>query len=251
MAPYFLLEPGDGLLLCGADGLVRHVDRTARLRLGHQAKAWDGLPLADCWPQLSALLIQDHRRIAGGPRDHVVPLPHPTGVELATRVRLFATDSGFGVGLLHRRPQPFRQNDPQASEHTYRFLLESVLDTIQDAVLVTLAEPIAAPGPVIVFVNQSLLDQTGYALHQVLGRSPRLFQGPDTSLEARSLLRQSLQQWKPCTTELLNYRQDGSTCWIELKLAPMADVTGWYTHWVSVQRDVTDRVEPERSWRNG
>jgi hypothetical protein len=29
---------------------------------------------------------------------------------------------------------------------------------------------------------------------------------------------------------VLNYRRDGSTCWIDLKVAPLADPTGWHTH---------------------
>ncbi|MHA3959504.1 PAS domain-containing protein [Synechococcus sp. LTW-G] len=242
MQPFFLLEPGDGLVLCGANGLVSHVDRTAQQRLGHHSQEWCGRAIGECWPQLSDLIVQEHRRLAEGPRDHVLPLPHPTGVELATRLRLFACDSGFGVGILRRRAQRLDAAPEETNEDAYRRLLEGVLDTAQDAVLVTLAEPLDAPGPVIVYANQSLLDQTGYALHEVLGRSPRLFQGPETSKESTSALRSAMDQWKPASMEVINYRRDQSTCWIELKVAPLADSSGWYTHWVSVQRDVTDRV---------
>jgi PAS domain S-box-containing protein len=244
MRPYFLLEPGDGLLLCSADGTVVHVDRLAGVRLGHRSQQWRGQSLQACWPQLAALIIQEHRRLIEGPRDHVVSLPEPTGVELATRVRLFCSDSGFGVGVLRRRPQNLEPAS-QAGDDTYRRLLEAVLDTAQDGVLVTLAEPLDAPGPVIVFANQALLDQTGFGLHQVLGRSPRLFQGPDTSREATQSLRAALNCWQPATMRVLNYRADRTTCWIELKVAPLADPSGWYSHWVSVQRDVSERVDQQ------
>ena len=105
MHPFFLLEPGDGLVLCGASGHITHVDRCAQQRLGHQAQEWCGQPIRDCWPELADLVVQEHRRLAEGARDHVLALPHPTGVELATRVRLFASDSGVGVGVLRRRAQ--------------------------------------------------------------------------------------------------------------------------------------------------
>ncbi|UPM50581.1 PAS domain-containing protein [Synechococcus sp. A10-1-5-1] len=246
MQPFFLLEPGDGLVLCGANGQVSHVDRTAMHRLGHQSQEWCGQFIRDCWPQLADLIFQEHRRLTEGPRDHVLPLPHPTGVELATRIRLFACDSGFGVGVLRRRAQRLDASPEETNEDAYRRLLEGVLDTAQDAVLVTLAEPLDAPGPVIVYANQSLLEQTGYALHEVLGRSPRLFQGPETSRDSTAALRAAMDQWKPATMQVINYRRDQSTCWIELKVSPLADSTGWYTHWVSVQRDVTDRVLLER-----
>ena len=41
--------------------------------------------------------------------------------------------------------------------------------------------------------------------------------------------------------ELLNYRKDGTTFWVELSIVPVADENGWFTHWVSVQRDISDR----------
>jgi PAS domain S-box-containing protein len=105
-----------------------------------------------------------------------------------------------------------------------------LLDTAQDAVLVTLAEPLDSPGPLIVFANQSLLDQTGYGHHEVLGRSPRLFQGPETCRDSTARLRRAMDQWQPSRMQVLNYRRDGSTCWIDLKVAPLADPTGWHTH---------------------
>ncbi len=246
MRPYFLLEPGDGLLLCAPDGSISHVDRTAAVRLGIKAEHWCGQPLKQCWPALAELIIQERDRLEAGPRDHVVALAQPTQFELATRIRLFRTDAGFGVGILRRRSQRLHDADPEAPEDTYRLLLEAVLDTAQDAVLVTLAEPLNAPGPLIVFANQSLLDQTGYALNEVLGRSPRLFQGPDTCRETTGRLRRAMDQWEPSRMQVLNYRRDGSTCWIDLKVAPLADPNGWHIHWVSVQRDVSDRVAHEQ-----
>ncbi len=246
MRPFFLLEPGDGLLLCGADGAISTVDRTAATRLGIQADHWCGEPLKRCWPALAELIIQERDRLDAGPRDHVVALAQPTQFELATRIRLFRTDCGFGVGILRRRSQRLHDADPESPDDTYRLLLEAVLDTAQDAVLVTLAEPLDAPGPLIVFANQSLLDQTGYALNEVLGRSPRLFQGPETCRESTGRLRRAMDQWEPSRMQVLNYRRDGSTCWIDLKVAPLADANGWHTHWVSVQRDVSDRVAHEQ-----
>lgn len=246
MRPYFLLEPGDGLLLCGPDGSISHLDRTASIRLGVKAESWCGQGLKQVWPALADLIIQERDRLQAGPRDYVVALAQPTQLELATRIRLFRTDCGFGAGILRRRTQRLHDVEPDAPEDTYRLLLEAVLDTAQDAVLVTLAEPLDSPGPLIVFANQSLLDQTGYCLHEVLGRSPRLFQGPETCRDSTARLRRAMDQWQPSRMQVLNYRRDGSTCWIDLKVAPLADPTGWHTHWVSVQRDVSDRVAHEQ-----
>ncbi len=45
--------------------------------------------------------------------------------------------------------------------------------------------------------------------------------------------------------ELINYRKDGGEFWVELSIVPVADGTGRVTHWVSVQRDITQRKGSE------
>jgi PAS domain S-box-containing protein len=41
--------------------------------------------------------------------------------------------------------------------------------------------------------------------------------------------------------DLINYRKDGTEFWVEMSIVPIADKNGWFTHWVSVQRDISDR----------
>ncbi len=131
-------------------------------------------------------------------------------------------------------------------------LLEAVLDNIHDVVLVTEVEPIDPPGPRILYVNQAFERMTGYTALEAIGQTPRMLQGPETSAEARARIRQALQTWQPVTIELLNYRKDGRKFWAELSITPIADATGYYTHWVAVQRDVTERrrIEAEQRQRS-
>ena len=128
-------------------------------------------------------------------------------------------------------------------------LLEAVLDNIQDVVLVTEAEPIDPPGPRILYVNRAFEQMTGYTALEAIGQTPRMLQGPETSAEARARIRQALQNWQPITIELINYRKDGRPFWAELSITPIADETGYYTHWVAVQRDVTERRRIEAQQR--
>ncbi|AEP11216.1 PAS domain S-box protein [Chloracidobacterium thermophilum] len=128
-------------------------------------------------------------------------------------------------------------------------LLEAVLDNIHDAVLVTEAEPIDPPGPRILYVNRAFEQMTGYTALEAIGQTPRMLQGPETSAEARARIRQALQNWQPITIELINYRKDGHPFWSELAIVPIADETGYYTHWVAVQRDVTERRRIEAQQR--
>lgn len=128
-------------------------------------------------------------------------------------------------------------------------LFESVVVNAHDAVVITEAEPINAPGPRIVYVNQSFTRVTGYTPDEVLGRSPRILQGPRTARAALDRIRRALERWEPVTVELVNYRKDGSEFVVENSIMPVANADGWFTHWVSIQRDITDRHRAEAELR--
>jgi signal transduction histidine kinase/ActR/RegA family two-component response regulator len=46
--------------------------------------------------------------------------------------------------------------------------------------------------------------------------------------------------------EVLNYTKSGQELWLELDILPLADETGWHTHWVAVERDITERRRLEQ-----
>ncbi len=119
-------------------------------------------------------------------------------------------------------------------------LFQRAVEASTDAVIITEAEPLDAPGPVIVYTNPANERTTGYALADVLGRSQRMFQGPQTDPAARATIRAALAQWQPVRQTLRNYRKDGTPIWIELNISPVVDADGWCTNWVSVQRDLTE-----------
>ena len=134
------------------------------------------------------------------------------------------------------------RREPHRNEERLR-LLESVALYARDSIVITEAEPIDQPGPRILFCNGAFTETTGYSAEEVLGQTPRILQGPGTDPTARAKLREAFAAWRPVTVELLNYRKDGTPFWVELSIVPVADDKGWYTHWVSVQRDVTERRE--------
>lgn len=124
-------------------------------------------------------------------------------------------------------------------------LLESVVVNANDSILITEAEPVELPGPRILYVNPAFTRTTGYSMEEVLGKSPRLLQGPLTDPDVPAKIRAALKAWEPIEVELLNYRKDGTPFWVELSISPVCDDKGWYTHWVSVQRDMTGRKKLE------
>ncbi|WCL50197.1 PAS domain S-box protein [Leptospira sp. GIMC2001] len=138
------------------------------------------------------------------------------------------------------------ENERKLIEEEHRLkLFESVIKNTSDAVLITEAEPISDPGPRILYMNQAFCDMTGYTQEEVIGKSPRMFQGEKTSKEELSNLKDALKNWQPHTTEILNYRKNGEEYWVQFSVVPVANAEGIYTHWIAIERDVTERKKQE------
>jgi diguanylate cyclase (GGDEF)-like protein/PAS domain S-box-containing protein len=122
-------------------------------------------------------------------------------------------------------------------------LFASVMANAKDAVVVTEAEPVdlASGGPRILYVNEAFTAMTGYSSDEAVGRTPRLLQSPRTDGDELDRLRLALAAWEPVEVELLNVRKDGTEFWVQFIIVPVTDEAGWFTHWVSIQRDVTER----------
>ncbi len=159
------------------------------------------------------------------------------GLELWSRVSAYPTPEGLAVYFQD-------VTETHRKEHQLR-LLETCVSHMNDMVLITEAEPQDEPGPRIVFANEAFVSHTGYSLDEVLGRSPRFLQGPKTQRQELDRVRAAMKRWRQVRVELINYTKSGEEFWVEMDLVPIADAQGWYTHWVAVQRDVTERKQAE------
>lgn len=127
----------------------------------------------------------------------------------------------------------------QAQAHAR--LLETCISHLNDMVIITEAKSVEAMGQRIVFVNDAFERLTGYSRKESLGLSPRLLQGINTQRSELDRIRGKLEKWQPVRSELVNYTKDGSELWVEMDIVPIANEKGWFTHWVAVSRDITER----------
>lgn len=137
---------------------------------------------------------------------------------------------GFLEDITHKREEYIRLK-----------LLESVVTHSNDMILITEAEPIDDPGPKIIYVNDAFERITGYTKEELINKTPRLLQGPETSKVKLERLKESMKKWETHNTEVLNYKKNGEPFWNNFTIVPIADETGWYTHWVAIERDVTEQ----------
>jgi len=124
-------------------------------------------------------------------------------------------------------------------------LLQTSISRLNDLVLITEAGPLDEPGPRIVFVNDAFEKHTGYSREEVLGKAPRMLQGPLTQRPELDRIREALIQVQPVRAELVNYKKDGTLYWIELEIVPVDYFNRGLTHWVAVARDITERKAAE------
>jgi diguanylate cyclase (GGDEF)-like protein/PAS domain S-box-containing protein len=155
--------------------------------------------------------------------------------------RVEARGYPFGAGLaVHLRDVTARHK----SQEQLR-LLESSIARLNDLVIITEAGPFSAPGPRIVFVNEAFERRTGYTPEEVLGRTPRLLQGPATQRVELDRIRAAMEQWQPARVDLINYKKNGEPFWVDLEVSPVWDHERKLTHWVAVGRDITERKTAE------
>jgi PAS domain S-box-containing protein len=123
-------------------------------------------------------------------------------------------------------------------------LLNSAVEQAKESIMITDAE-INLPGPKIIFVNPAFTRMSGYTAAEVIGQTPRIFQGPRTDRAVLRRLRQNLENGEPFSGETINYRQDGTEFDLEWQIAPIRNAGGKVTHFVAVERDISERKQLE------
>ncbi len=131
-------------------------------------------------------------------------------------------------------------NDEAGSANPDLRVLLAAVEASGEAVVITSAD-LEGAGPRIEYVNPAFTRMTGYEAHEILGRTPRLLQGPGTERSVLDRMRAALAAGETFQAEALNYRKDGSAYVVEWLIAPVREADGRITRWVSAQRDVTER----------
>lgn len=127
----------------------------------------------------------------------------------------------------------------------YLELLESTIENDYDSILITEIN-LEKPGPKIVYVNDGFCKMTGYSREEVIGKTPRILQGPKTDRAVLDKLKERLTRGQSFFGKAINYRKDGSEFVNQWDIHPLTDEEGNLTHWVSYQHDITERKRSEK-----
>jgi len=96
----------------------------------------------------------------------------------------------------------------------------------------------------IIYLNERFETLTGYS--DVIGKNCRFLQGEETDPEKPAELRAAIDEERPVSVDILNYRKNGQKFWNKLDIAPVHDDDGTVTNYVGFQMDITERKIRER-----
>lgn len=99
-----------------------------------------------------------------------------------------------------------------------------------DAILVTNANL------QIVFASYGIAEMSGYQPTEVVGNSPKMFQGTGTSPEKRAEINHAIAVRKPFEATLVNYRKNGEPYDCHIRSFPIFNKKGEFTHFIALER---------------
>jgi PAS domain S-box-containing protein len=87
----------------------------------------------------------------------------------------------------------------------------------------------------IVFASSNMVEMSGYLPKEVLGRTPKIFQGTDTSETARREIRNAVMAIQPFHVTLLNYKRNGVPYDCEVQAFPVVNQSGNPVHFIAFE----------------
>ena len=101
----------------------------------------------------------------------------------------------------------------------------------------------ASSSPKIVYVNQTFCTMTGYAIHELIGRSPKILQGAQTDQNVIQEMKNSINDGRYFQGFTANYKKDRTLYYVEWNISPIKDDGENVTHYISSQRDITEKIQ--------
>ena len=111
-------------------------------------------------------------------------------------------------------------------------VLRVLTEASYDSILIT----DASAGAKIIYANQAFRKLTGYAPSEVIGKTPRILQGPATDKKVIARLAEALKSGGNFEGQAINYKKDRTPFIMYWRVLPVA-VGKQIGFWVAIQRE--------------
>jgi PAS domain S-box-containing protein len=91
------------------------------------------------------------------------------------------------------------------------------------------------------YVNTKLLEITGYAKEELIGKNPRIFSSGEKPKEEYRQLWSAILAGSEWFGEFHNKKKNGELYWEFASISPIIDAAGKITHYLAVKEDITER----------
>ncbi len=88
----------------------------------------------------------------------------------------------------------------------------------------------------IVFASSGIKKMTGYKESEILGKTPKMFQGPATSKKDLKEIRDAVKKKIPFVKTLENYRKNGKTYKCKIDAFPVFNLNGEVSHFIAFEK---------------
>lgn len=88
----------------------------------------------------------------------------------------------------------------------------------------------------IVFASSGIKKMTGYKEEEILGKTPKMFQGPATSKKDLREIRAAVKKKIPFEKTLENYRKNGKTYKCKIDASPVYKLNGEISHFIAFEK---------------
>lgn len=133
----------------------------------------------------------------------------------------------------------------QKEEEQRLKLLETVITHTKDSVIITEADLNNGKIPNIVYVNPAFSITSGYNSDEIIGKSPEIFQGPNSDNQEHEKLINAIKNKEECQVETISYTKNKDEYWVNFSMLPVYNSDGELSHWVSIQRDISEEKKQE------
>ena len=95
-------------------------------------------------------------------------------------------------------------------------------------------------------VNEALVHMSGYEREELIGSNPRILKSGRHDPSLYETLWENLLKGKSADNILINRRKDGTLFTVESSITPMRSPSGKITHFIQIQKDVSQRIQKDR-----
>ncbi len=122
-------------------------------------------------------------------------------------------------------------------------VLSTAFEHASDGIVVYAIDPSGRRRTRKIYVNDALVRSSGFSRDELLEQPNGT--GPLTDPATLARIVEAHRTGSPIRERLLAYRKDGSTYWLDFEARTVFDARGRVSHWVTIQRDITESVKRE------